>query len=134
MVPWDVDLTFKDFFVTNLPVPWNEESPDCVSRGGTLGFYRTARCERLVYGWSTFRDDYAKALQRFLDGPYSDANVTALLDKWSAQIEAVVEEAHAHNSEHLSPQLWRSSIASLRETVEHRRYIMEDLISAMGSP
>ena len=119
--------------MTNLPVAWNEESPDCISRAGMLGFYRTASCDRLIYAWSTYRNDYRQALRRLLDGPYTAENVTGLLDKWEGQIEAAVQEAYDTNNEHLNPGTWRSAIASLRETVEHRRFIMEDLIAAMES-
>lgn len=133
LIPWDTDLTFRRDHITTIPAVWNDHEPRCESRGAPLGYFIPPSCDPLISAWASFNDDYASALQAFLDGPFAAGNVAALLDTWQSQIETVVTEAHEIDGEHLAPDEWIDALGALKLDTYRRRESLQESISA-GDP
>ena len=56
-----------------------------------------------------------------LQGPFSEASVNQQLDKWSAQIEAAVEEADRLHEDAITVRRWKGSVDLLKQQLEVAR-------------
>ena len=130
LIPWDTDLAFREQGMTVLPIPWNEVPSSCEPVQMGMFGYLPAACDPLIYAWTTFTDEYSQAVRTLIDGPYSEENVTMLLEKWQAQIASTVEEAYAQDSEHLRPETWLNAINQFKGVVNRLRTRAETVASS----
>ena len=121
LIPWDMDNTFENLLinanpVTPIPDGWGEITNDCEPFSyGFLGLkQRSAACDKLTAGWVTFGDEYNQRLIEFLEGPFSETNVDALLDTWKEQITAATVEASEMHNDALTVDQWETAIAKLK--------------------
>jgi hypothetical protein len=125
LLAWDLDLAFAGNPLTALPQPWNEPADSCdPSQLGPFSGLPSS-CDDLIRAWASFDDAFEAAAGRLLDGPYSAEQVDAKLAEWEEQMAPAVEEAHAHDSRHLSLQSWRNEIASLQSTIADLRAALD---------
>ncbi|HMI90204.1 MAG TPA: CotH kinase family protein [Polyangiales bacterium] len=91
LIPWDVDMSLGGNPRVRIEPEWREPGA-CECAGDFFGSM-AAVCDPLIDDWAMLGTDYDAAVDSFLAGPFSEANVTAKLDAWSAQITPVVEES-----------------------------------------
>jgi spore coat protein CotH len=118
LIPWDADMSLGANRAVRIQPEWNEAG-SCQCSGGGFGAIAAA-CDPLIDGWANWRTDYERAVDDFLAGPFSQANVTAKLDAWSAQIDAAVQESAGLKS---APQRaeWVTAVQDLRRIVNDAR-------------
>lgn len=82
---------------------------------------RFAACDPVVAAFAE-DDDGDRALRaEFLDGPYSQESVDALLDAWSTQIEPFVAEASRSDPDAISVEGWCAEVDQLRLDIAAER-------------
>ena len=123
LVPWDLDSSFQNPSGTGVHIatPWNEAAECTCRETGQM----PASCDPLIHAWASRNEVYERAVDAFLSGPFSAANVDAKLASWAAQIDAVVREASELNGAPTYAN-WQESVVQLQEIVassrEHRGY------------
>ena len=128
LIPWDMDNTFENIIFNANPVTpiaddWGEISSDCDPfPHGLFGItQRSAACDKLTGGWVKFEDEFDQLKTQFVNGPLSEVQVNALLDKWTEQIRAATLEADQNHSDAVTISQWENSIATLRSQLEFAR-------------
>jgi CotH kinase protein len=123
LIPWDLDSSFQN--PTNgqvhIATPWNAAA-ECVC---TTTGQMPSSCDPLVAQWASRSEEYERAVDAFLAGPFAEANVEAKLAAWTDQIDPIVAEA---SGLHGAPTYaeWQGALAELHaiieSTREHRGY------------
>ncbi|MDG2026134.1 MAG: CotH kinase family protein [Acidimicrobiales bacterium] len=125
LIPWDLDHAFANLIspanpVTPLSDPFGEISNDCQPQGFMIPQVPSV-CDPILYAFASFESEIDAKVDEFLAGPFSEENVNALLDEWSAQIaDAVALEADTH-TESVPVQWWEQSLDRLRGHIEWAR-------------
>ncbi len=128
LIPWDLDLILGNQLVyeaLNVTVPleilydWDDTGQTCACVGNPLAPQRPPGCDQLTRHWATLRDRYRAEVRRFLEGPFSDDQVTVRLDRWAAQIDGAVREQEGtiHNGHHITHAAWTGALGALRNTI-----------------
>ncbi len=128
LIPWDLDNAFDNIngaanAVTNIPDAWGAVSNNCQPFGGIFfGFsQRSAACDKLTAGWASNMMLFENIKASFINGPFAEAEVDALLEKWTDQIRAsVIEASEAHND---APSLneWENAVDDLKGKLNFAR-------------
>ena len=126
LIPWDLDNAFSllqfespgDLYV-GVVDRWNDQTLSCEPHPGAMDetpYQMPPSCDPLIGAYGCyFSDEYDAAITELVEGPFSDQAVEETLVKWSDQIADAVAEAHAQNSEQLTPRKWREGLADLLE-------------------
>jgi spore coat protein CotH len=121
LVPWDLDNTFDNRLLVHIASEWTAPS-DCTCTG--FG-QRAPSCDPLVQHFATWRADYDRVVDGFLETALSASNVDAKLVAWISQIEAAVEESAGLNGAPTA-DAWRQAVMELRSKIDmartHRGY------------
>ena len=128
LIPWDIDHAFDNIIYDANPVTpiadgWGEITNDCEPfSSGFLGVrQRSAACDRLTAGWVLFEQEYRDKITEFKAGPFSEASISAQLEKWSAQIRDATANAASTHTDAISTAEWESAMAQLRSQVDYAR-------------
>ena len=121
LIPWDLDNAFDNLVGNNntviyIPDAWGEASHNCdVYKEEKRGSFpiKSAACDKLIRGCASYTAEYEQKKKEFLAGPFSEATVDALLDKWSKQIKAATKEASAKHKDALTVERWERKLTSL---------------------
>jgi len=124
LIPWDLDNAMGNEPRVFIDVAWSE--PASCSCHVATGFpQRAPSCDALTAQLATWRPDYEKAVDRFLEGPFSEWAVAEKLDRWTAQIAPLVDETAGLKG---SPDraTWQQALTELQQTLattrKHRGY------------
>ena len=123
LVPWDLDNSFDNSETVRIEPAWNQQVPaaQCsCTQHPVSGPQRPAACDPLVGLLLSWNADYERAVDAFLAGPYSKANIDGLLDQWTMQIRPIVAEAAGLK---LAPteEQWAQALETLRSKIEGAR-------------
>jgi CotH kinase protein len=122
LIPWDLDSSFQNGTFVHIDAPWNEPAAACSCRGGTQ---RAAICDPLTSQWARRNEDYERAVDAFIAGPFAARNVDAKLAAWGAQIELAVQEASGVQGAPTYGE-WQQAYATLQSIIastrQHRGY------------
>lgn len=128
LIPWDLDHAFVNIISNTNPVTpiadaWGEITDDCQTfRYGLFGFtQRSAACDKLTGAWASFTNEYEQTLIDFKTGPFSEAQVTARLDAWEAQVREATTTAQADHGDAISVNEWEEALNQLRQQLEYAR-------------
>lgn len=123
-IPWDLDNAF-DVLVPGSVVgsfisiadPWGAITDDCAPFpfGGFNLPQRSAACDPLIGALSSLDAEFDRLRADFVDGPFAEARVRALVDEWAAQIEPSVAEAAAAHDDAPSIDEWQLAIDQLMD-------------------
>lgn len=121
IIPWDMDSSFQNGTFVHIATPWNATPMQCTCARGQMA----AACDRLTSVWAMRKDDYERAVDRFLAGPFAASNVDAKLSTWSAQIDSFASEASGVNGAPMYAD-WQTAYANLQAIIasarQHRGY------------
>jgi spore coat protein CotH len=121
LVPWDLDNNFDNRLSVHIASEWTAPS-DCACTG--FG-QRAPSCDPLIHHFGSWRADYDRVVDDFLQTAFSAGNVDAKLEAWISQIEAAVEESGGLNGAPTADS-WRNAVLDLRSKIEmarmHRGY------------
>jgi len=119
LIPWDLDSSFQNGTLTHIDTPWNAPAPgmDCACGPGGQ---RPAICDPLMAYWASRTEDYQRAVDNFLAGPFTDAAISAKLVAWTQQIDAVVQEASGVQGAPTYSD-WQEAFASLQAIIASSR-------------
>jgi hypothetical protein len=131
LVPWDLDASFAlgnsgNLSIIHLHPAWNAPVTSCSCGSSPAGGFGTpSSCDPLIGAFAARRDDYARTVDAFLNGPFAESNVRQKLDTWSAQIDASMRETGGLGGTPTYAE-WREALATLRTHTEttrlHRGY------------
>ncbi len=128
LIPWDLDNSFEniegDFNpVTSIADDWGEISANCLAFSyGAFGLrQRSAACDKLTAGWVLFEEEYEAKKREFLEGPFAQANIDALIDQWSAQIRPATDEADRKIPDAIGVSQWENALRSLKRSLSFAR-------------
>ncbi len=125
-VAWDLDNSMANslHFVT-IANEWDDLSVSCsrtTSASFLFGTQMPAVCDPLTRGIALgFAERVRKAMTEFKQGPFSEAEVKARIDKWKTQIQPMVDEAYAADSKQLSRSNWELELSLLHSTLSRLR-------------
>jgi spore coat protein CotH len=118
LIPWDADMALAGVPQVIIMPEWRMPGT-CTCAGG--GFSSIAPvCDPLISTWASWTADYEAAVDDFIAGPFSEANVNAKLAAWTAQIEPVVMESEGLNSAPFFAS-WQAATESLRSVIDNAR-------------
>jgi len=84
-------------------------------------YQRSAACDKLTAGWTSFGIEYDQLRTKFVNSTFSKAQVNTLLDTWSQQIrEAILEASNTHDDA-ISVGKWENAIEKLKNQLEFAR-------------
>ena len=133
IIPWDMDSSFQNGTFVHIAAPWNAPATQCSCARGQMA----ASCDRLTSEWAMLDDDYARAVDGFLAGPFAASKVNAKLSTWSAQIDSFVNEASGVNGAPLYAD-WQTAYATLQSIIDsarmHRGYAYDAEPMPMAMP
>ncbi len=128
LIPWDLDNAFENIASDKNPVTpiaddWGEISADCNPfRYGLFGLkQRSAACDKLTSGWVQFQDEYEQKKREFIEGPFKESTVNALLDQWFLQIREATREADEQIPDAVSMSAWEASFNELKSNLNIAR-------------
>lgn len=128
LIPWDLDHAFENIISNNNPVipiadDWGEISANCqpFSYGAWGLRQRSAACDKLIGAWASYTDLYEQKKIEFIEGPFSAASVSTLLDQWKAQVETATLEANQQYGDAISMSEWNNALYKLRTRVDYAR-------------
>jgi len=128
IIPWDLDSSFQNGAFVHINTPWNAATPGMDCTCGRAGGQRPASCDPLTSHWASRTEDYQRAVDSFLAGPFSDANVSAKLLAWTQQVDAAVQEAAGVQGAPSYAE-WQEAFANLQAIIAssrvHRGYAYE---------
>jgi spore coat protein CotH len=128
LVPWDLDSTFENIIsnanpVTGLADEWGEVT----AHGKPFNYgpfnipQRSAASDKLIAGWTSFKEDYERLMNHFMTGPFSKNQVDELLDTWTKQIKEATSEASQTHGDAISVSKWEHAVNELRAQVDFAR-------------
>jgi hypothetical protein len=123
LIPWDLDGAFEGGSErVHIITPWNAPA-QCTC--GIIDFQLPSICDPLTSYWAARDGDYQRAVDAFVAGPFSADRVDAKLRRWTAQIDAAVQEASGLKGAPTYGQ-WQDAFATLQQVIhtsrEHRGY------------
>jgi spore coat protein CotH len=128
LIPWDLDNAFENIVhnvspVTTIADDWGEISHDCHRFPyGRYGIWqKSAACDKLTGGWASYTEEYDQRKSQFINGPFSNAEVNAQLDKWAEQIREATIEASMNHRDAISPEEWDKAIKKFKIDLEYAR-------------
>lgn len=128
LIPWDLDNAFENIIHASNPVTpianaWGEISADCEPFSfGTFGIQqRSAACDKLVRAWTLFTAEYEQQLEELKSGPLSAAQADVLLDTWTEQIRAAIQEASEKHDDAPTIEEWERGLQEIKAQVTYAR-------------
>ena len=128
LIPWDLDNAFENIVFNRNPVTpiadeWGESRNGCDPFSfGTFGLrQRSAACDKLIYAWTLFEEEYEQKQAEFISGPFSKAATDALIDKWAEQIRESTQEAEQLYDDAVSISQWEGEISSMKSSLDFAR-------------
>jgi spore coat protein CotH len=128
LIPWDLDNAFENLIseanpVTPIANEWGDTSNSCEPfRYGDWGIWqKSASCDKLTAGWASYIQEYEQLKAQFINGPFSENEVDALIDSWTEQIRNATKEAEATHSDALSERRWELVIQDFKNKLEFAR-------------
>jgi len=128
LIPWDLDHAFINIIsnqngVIYIPDEWGETRNNCQPfTSGWFGIQqRSAACDKLTSGWTTFEDLYEQKLIEFKNGPLSENEVNALLEKWTEQIREATMEASDLHDDAITINRWENELNAFRSQINYAR-------------
>ncbi|MDC0325295.1 hypothetical protein OAM01_00895 [bacterium] len=82
---------------------------------------RSAASDKLIAGWTSFKEDYERLMNHFMTGPFSKNQVDELLDTWTQQIKEATSEASQTHGDAISVSKWEHAVNELRAQVDFAR-------------
>ena len=128
LIPWDLDNAFENIVSNTNPVTpiadeWGQISAGCLPF--SFGFFglqqRSAACDKLTAGWASFADEYEMKRLELSRGPFSEENVSMLLDKWSEQIRSATQEADEQIDDAISLSEWEQALVQFKFALDFAR-------------
>ncbi len=128
LIPWDMDNAFENIISNANPVTpiadgWGETTNNC--QPFNYGFFQlqqwSAACDKLTAGWVSFSDEYEQTLTQFKEGPFSEAQVTMLLNAWEAQVRDATLEADQAHVDAISVAEWEGALSGLKAQLKWAR-------------
>jgi hypothetical protein len=119
LIPWDADMALAANPYVLISPEWREPGT-CTCNGGGGFSSRAASCDPLIGLWASWNADYEAAVDAFLAGPFSEVNVNAKLDAWTAQIDPVVRESEGLNAAPFYAD-WQSASEILKTVIRDAR-------------
>lgn len=133
LIPWDLDLAFvaagnletgRDRFL-QVANEWDDHAAVCERRNGSESWIQPQlppSCDPLLNGLGCyFQDEYQRALDELLTGPFSASVVEQKVSAWQAQISTAVSDANTADPRQLSPTDWAAALRDLRLRIEFLR-------------
>lgn len=128
IIPWDLDNAFENIVSNANPVTpikdgWGEITNDCrpFAYGGFQLQQLSAACDPIIGTWTEFETEYAELLVEFVEGPFAEEQVDAMLDAWITQIAGATAEASDAHSDAISVARWDAAVTGLRESLAFAR-------------
>lgn len=123
LIPWDLDGAFEGGSAwVHIDTPWNAPA-ECTCQGSS--FQLPSICDPLTSYWAGRDDDYQRAVEAFVAGPFSARNVDAKLVRWTEQVDAAVHEASGLKGAPTYDQ-WQKAFATFEQIIhtsrKHRGY------------
>ena len=116
LVPWDLDNNFDNRASVHIASEWTAAG-NCACAGfGQLA----PSCDPLIHHWGTWRADYDRMVDEFLQTAFSPSNVDLKLAAWISQIEAAVDESAGLKGAP-SAASWRGAVELLRGKIATAR-------------
>ncbi len=125
LIPWDLDNAFENIINNENPVTpiaddWGQTRNNCQPfRYGDLSILQwSACCDKLTAGWASYTQEYQQIKSQFKIGPFSDAQVSTLIENWALQIrQATIEAANKHDDA-LSVSEWERALEHFKNQLE----------------
>ncbi|KAA3615790.1 MAG: hypothetical protein D8M58_16510 [Calditrichaeota bacterium] len=128
LIPWDMDNAFENIIHNENPVTpiagkFGDRINDCRPfKYGDLGIYQWASgCDKLTAGWASYTKEFEQLKKKFINGPFSEAQVNALLIAWTEQIREATLEASDTHDDALSVSRWERELDRLKRQLEFAR-------------
>ncbi|MDG2450619.1 MAG: CotH kinase family protein [Saprospiraceae bacterium] len=128
LIPWDLDNAFENIILDNNPVTpiadsWGETSSNCepFSYGRFNLMQKSAACDKLIYAWTLFEDEYLAIKEDFKNGPFAEEEVSPLLDLWAAQIREATQEAASTHEDAVSIVKWETALNNMKASLSIAR-------------
>ena len=128
LIPWDLDNAFENIVVDVNPVTpiadeWGEVSNNCepFSYGRFSLRQKSAACDRLIYAWTLFEDEYEEMLTEFKRGAFAAENVNPLIDQWADQIRSATMEAAETHDDAISLSEWETAVQKIKADLDFAR-------------
>lgn len=128
LIPWDLDDAFQNIGYGKKPVTrihnkWGDISNDCMpfpsyARGLDQ---KSAACDKLTYGWVSFKPEYDSLKMVFKNGPFSEEVVNAKVDEWSDQIREATRDARKMHRDAIKEKNWDKALDNLKGELSHSR-------------
>ena len=141
LIPWDLDNSFENILadsnpVTPVPDKWGEVRNDCApfSYGMWNLTQKSAACDKIIWTWTTFDEEYEQIYNEFMNGPFAREQVESLLDTWEEQISPVVQEAEETHDDAIPFEVWQGALERFRQSLAYARgeEVSEDLLKNSG--
>jgi hypothetical protein len=120
LVPWDLDKSFLATTDVLVYPVWTSQDACTCTEHPWYGSQLPNHCDPLFSQIQSTLDDYERAVDDFLAGPFRKAHVDELLERWSQQIRPYVSESAGQNGA-LSVSKWETGLNELREIIEDAR-------------
>lgn len=133
LIPWDLDNSFVvtgnlqslgDEFL-HVRNEWDDHTAVCEQRPGLApGPLKQfpPSCDPIWNGLGCyFQDEYQRALDELLTGPFNASVVEQKVSAWQAQISTAVSDANTADPRQLSPTDWAEALRDLRLRIEFLR-------------
>jgi len=121
LIPWDLDNAFENIATNVNPVTpiadnWGVISADCAPfPHGSWGLLqRSAACDKLTRGWTSFNEEYETLKAAFYTSIFSEVSVNAMIDAWANQIRAATIEADERHRDALDLCKWEAAMEKLK--------------------
>lgn len=128
VIAWDLDNAFENIRTLSNPVtPVADGLGEVTNNCNPFGYgvwnlpQWSASCDPIFKAWSQDMELYEQKIQELKDGPLSQANVDAVLDKWYDQIQPTVEEASLIHTDAISVSEWGNAVSRLKSDLEYAR-------------
>ena len=120
LVPWDLDKSFLATTDVLVYPVWTSKDACTCTEHPWYGSQLPNRCDPLFSQIQSTRQDYERAVDDFLAGPFRKAHIDELVERWSMQIRPYVSESAGQNGS-LSVAKWETGVNELREIIESAR-------------
>ena len=128
LVAWDLDNAFENIRTNSNPVTpvadeFGNTSNNCMPfpYGAWSLQQWSASCDPIFKALSQDMILYEQKLSELKQGPMSEANVDALIEKWSEQILSSLEDADLFYSDAISVSEWNNAVMNLKADLAYAR-------------
>lgn len=126
LIPWDLDMAFKNIRYNKNPNiaiadNWGESRSDCEPFFYGFSKQKSAACDKLIGGWASYVEEYARIKDDLILGPFSEATLGPLLRSWEEQIRNATIEASNTHRDAISINKWENALEDLRKSLVYAR-------------